>query len=237
MNAPIVIVTRAEPGASATATRLDHLGFSAVKSPALSLHLVDPLPDLHLSDAAGLIFTSANGVRFYCDVSSVRNLMAWCVGPATLEAAKAAGFDSAESADGNSDDLAALIIGNAPKVGGHLVHVANTAAAGTLKAKLKSAGHAVRFVGLYSPRVATELTPEARAAITSKEEVCVLIHSAKGAEATANLLRDHTPVQTSFICVSDKAAAPIAHLGATRIASRPNEAELMRAVQDWKQAL
>ena len=233
---PPVIITRAEPGALETAKAVRALGLKSIVSPALSLQIVDPLPMVSLSDCAGILFTSANGVRFFVQAYAETGLPAWCVGPATYAAAKAAGFSKVENADGDSRDLAQLVIKRTAPQDGHLIHVANTAAGDILQSELAAAGFDVRFAGLYSPLPATRLDERARHAI-SNGPACIVIHSRKGAEQFAQLVQQVKANDLVFVCVSEKASIPIKNLGDVLIARKPNEEELLRVLKDWQQAL
>lgn len=236
MSLPPVIVTRGQPGANQTADRIRKLDLHPIVSPALSLRLANPIPVIDLDGCVGVIFTSANGVRFFAEVCSDRELPAWCVGPATCEAAKAAGFEITHNADGNSHDLIALIRQQADASAGHLLHIANTAAGDTIKTELRSAGFDVRFAGLYEPVDALALHPAAEEALKNGP-ACIVIHSAKGAASFAHLVQQMETHPMVFICVSEKAAGPILKLGDVRMAARPNEEELLRVLEDWKLAL
>jgi len=87
-----VIITRAEPGARETATRVAELGFHSILSPALSIQPIVPPPPVDLTGVTGLLFTSANGVRTFAARSDRRDIEAICVGRATRAAAEAAGW-------------------------------------------------------------------------------------------------------------------------------------------------
>lgn len=237
MTEAAVIIIRAEPGASATAERVEQMGLLPLVSPALALELVSSVPDISFQGSAGLLFSSANGVRFFTAVSSVRDTVAWCVGPSTAAAAQQAGFAEVHNANGNSSDLAKLVSENADASGGHLIHIANTAAGDVLQSSLMQAGFDVRFVGLYTPIEAEGLSAESVMAAQSSKSICVLIHSAKGAASFAKLFASISDVQTTFICVSDKAAQPVSHLGETLVADRPNEDALLQKLRDWQLAL
>src|SRR5215469_4343250 len=84
-------VTRAEPGASATAARVRALGLAPIVQPLLAMR---PLADtaIDLADAAALAFTSANAVAALAALSSERTLRVFTVGDTTAAAAQAAGF-------------------------------------------------------------------------------------------------------------------------------------------------
>ncbi|MEL7128490.1 MAG: uroporphyrinogen-III synthase [Pseudomonadota bacterium] len=226
-----IIVTRAQPGAGETVDRLAALGGKPVLSPVLELRRTRiVLPSLE--HVQGLIFTSANGVRFFAEAASRRDLTAWCVGPATEAAAQAAGFEDCRNAAGDGDDLAALIIGNARAEDGPLVHVANAAAAGNVKRLLVDAGFEVHFTPLYEAAQAEALTEEAGACLAGDTAAIVLVHSAKGAAAFAALSGSRPLFDHILVAVSARAAAPLAHarFAKVEVATLPNETSLMEAV-------
>ena len=127
-----VIITRAEPGAGQTAQRVAALGLVPLVSPALSLQAEREVSLPAPETVAGLVFTSANGVRFYSEREPRRDLTAWCVGPSTAQAAREAGFTDVRESAGNARDLAAFIAASATPQDAPLLHVANAAASGVL---------------------------------------------------------------------------------------------------------
>ncbi|MEL7033859.1 MAG: uroporphyrinogen-III synthase [Pseudomonadota bacterium] len=227
-----IIVTRAEPGARQTREHLEALGLNVVSTPMLTLDL---LPETQLPDAqdlAGLVFTSANGVRTYAERRSDRALTTWCVGPATAEAARHAGFPDIRESAGNAVDLANLISAHATPSDGPLLHVANAAATGTLKQTLTRLGFDVRFAPLYAMRPADTLPDSLKQLIDRGAPAIVLIHSAKGATALANVTQAPQLKTWHLVAISEQACAPLVSLarGGTHIATAPNEAGLMRAL-------
>lgn len=224
-----VIVTRAEPGAAETVERLKTLGLEPIRSPVLTLSARDePLPDL--SAFSGLIFTSANGVRFFAEASELRALPVWCVGPATASEAVREGFSPVHQSSGDAHDLAHFIAhhwtAETPK---QLLHIANAAARGVVREVLGAEGFDVTFVPLYAASPASSLAPEAIAAITSGARVTCLIHSAKGADALAGLAKSLDLSNTRFVAISAQAAAPLDTLdtGGVSAASHPDEDHLL----------
>src|SRR5262249_16617918 len=101
-----IAITRALPDAERTAERVTALGATPVIAPPLSL-----LPcgyDTNVEDAQALLFTSANGVRAFPDARRQSAKVVLTVGDATAEAARAAGFTTVRSADGDVEALALL---------------------------------------------------------------------------------------------------------------------------------
>ncbi|RDW11747.1 uroporphyrinogen-III synthase [Paracoccus thiocyanatus] len=89
---PILLLTRPEPASRRFAADLAHLDLEVLISPVLRI-----VPVAHdaarLAAARGLVFTSINAVPA---AGAGRGRPAICVGPATAEAARAAGFDATE---------------------------------------------------------------------------------------------------------------------------------------------
>lgn len=220
-----IIVTRAEPGAGETAARLRAIGLTPVLTPMLSLRVSEAHPIEDAAKLSGLVFTSANGVRVYADRMSERALPAWCVGPATADAAHAAGFADVHESAGNAVDLAKFIAANTSPSEKPLLHVANSAAAGTLKSTLEALGFDVVFAPLYEMQPAETVSPSLQTLLDEDKPAIVLIHSAKGAAALANLLPAQDVRHWTGVSISEPASLPLAalNLGSIHIAKAPNE--------------
>lgn len=120
-------MTRAQPGADATAERLRERGLVALVEPLFALVSLPATPP---EDFAALAFTSANGVRAFAALSAARDRPAFCVGDATAAAAKAVGYLDVRSAGGDVDALLALLL--AAPATGTIVHAGNEDFAETL---------------------------------------------------------------------------------------------------------
>ena len=214
-------VTRAEPGASATAERLRALGFDPLVSPVLEVRPLDVPIDLH--GAAALAFTSANAVRAFARLEPDRVLPVFAVGEATAEAARDAGFSAVETADGDVSALARLIAARRPAL---VLNPTAAEPAQDLAALLAPAGVPVRTAALY------ETVPaEPTQALAALEAVStVLVHSPKAGLRLARLLDASTLARLDFACISEAAARPLLETGArrARFAPFPTEAALLK---------
>jgi uroporphyrinogen-III synthase len=229
-----VIVTRTLPGARDTADTLARLGYTPTLSPMLAIEETG----LDASDLAGvrhIVFTSANGVRALHGAPRDPDLIAWCVGPSTAEAAREAGFGAIIESDGNADDLARRILAARPD--GPLLHIANEAAAGNLVSALIAGGLDARFCAPYRTQAAASLSAEALAALASGTPVILLLHSAKAATAVAA----SRPVldRAGLVAISEAALSPLKGRAGRGewIAARPNEDSLMDALREAAAAL
>lgn len=234
MDAIPVIVTRGEPGASETAARLKEMGLLPLVSSAIELVGAPDVEIPDLGNVSGLVFTSANGVRFFTLRSHNRQLSAWCVGPATADAARRAGFQNVLESAGDAADLAQFILQSSERTPVPLLHVANAAAKGNLKASLEAAGQPVLFCPLYKAEAASSLDQRVSKLLTERQSALLLIHSEKGARAFLQLAGDWSLSCLTGIAISPTVSAVLTQAGLkkTHIAKAPNETELLNALQN-----
>jgi uroporphyrinogen-III synthase len=218
-----VWITRAEPGASRTASRLRDLGLEPIVGPLLEIESLDPLlPDL---DAfAALAFTSVNGVDAFAALTPRRDPLVFAVGDATAQAARDVGFVAVRSAAGDLAALARLLASDL-RCGAVLAPQAATPA-GDFAAALTAAGAKgldVHTLAVYRARPAVAAPPPAFDA--------VLVHSPRAGLGLAALGR-HALAHAVIACISPAAAAPLAAVGLAPIAAlHPDENALIATLQ------
>jgi len=233
MSTVPVIIARAQPGADKSNARVTELGYEAIVSPALTLQSNPDTELLPPEKISGLVFTSANGARFYAEREDDRSLPAWCVGPATGAAARKEGFTEVHESTGNAVRLAAMIASTIAPPEKPLLHIANAAAKGDFQREMKMRRYKVKFAPLYQAGTAPSLNPGAEKLLDGKTPSIVLVHSAKGAEAFAQLTKDLSVSAATLISISTIAARPLEDLGykGIHIAAAPNENALMETLQ------
>ncbi len=214
-----VWITRARPGAEATAERVEALGFSVIVDPLLAIEPLDVALDLdHVS---ALAFTSANGVEAFARLSDHRHLPVFAVGRATARAAQGVGFASVSSADGDVEDLARLVVGAA---GGPVLWAGAREPAGDLVGLLRDCGVMAHGVAVY------ETVERAPAETTLGAAATVLLHSPRAARALATILAVRHAPALRVLCLSPAVAAPLAGLvepGSVAVAPRPEESAML----------
>lgn len=212
-----VWVTRARPGAEQTAERLQARGHAPLTDPLLE---VRPLPArLDLAGVDALAFTSANGVRAYSALGGPTDRRVFAVGPATAEAARAAGFGEVSAAEGDVVSLGRLIARDRPAC---VLHPGPSEPAGDLIGDLARAGVKARAAALYETR---PLRPETALAEAAAGRIdAVLIHSPKAARVLAGLGLD-PEARPAVAAISPAAAAPLSAAGWTRVAAAPRPEE------------
>ena len=221
-------ITRAQPGADATASRVRALGHQAIVAPLLSVHPVDGA-EIDLTGVGALAFTSANGVRAFAELSNVRDLKVFAVGAATAAAAKAVGFRKVLSADGDVEALAEGIFGRQREITGVVLHPGAAEPAGDLVGILNAQGVAARGLALYDT-APVAFTDEELAGLAGVE--VALVHSPKAAEALAELLKIHPMPQLKVLGLSKAVIKPLARakIAHKAFAPFPLEAALLNLI-------
>ena len=220
-------VTRASPGAEATAGRLVAMGFEPLVDPLLEVRDLSPAVDL--GDVAALAFTSVNGVTAFARLTDARDRPVFAVGDRTAQAAREAGFADVASADGDVGALADLILrGERPD--GAVLHPCALEPAGDLVSPLVAAGLNARRLAVYQA-VDRDPAPSTLAALSALE--AVLLHSPRAARTLAEWLAAHPAPGLRALCLSPAVARPLetlvqaGRLKAVTSAPRPIETALL----------
>jgi uroporphyrinogen-III synthase len=225
---PKVWITRAEPGAAATAARIAALGFEPLVAPVLTIGTLDTPIDL--TDVDTLAFTSANGVRAFASACPRRDLAVFAVGDTTAEAAQRSGFADVASADDDVAGLGRLIVARRP--GGVVLLPGPVERAGDLAGALTRQGLNARKLDLYRSEAVQSLPAPAAAALDRRSLAAILIHSPRAAATVAGLLTHFDISGVAVIGLSSACLAPLESLlvGVAISAAAPREDALLTAL-------
>ena len=98
------------------------LGHQVSHLPLLTVEKVDH-EQINFFDFKGIIFTSANAIKFL-DLQYIdKNLLCFCVGSATEKKARSVGFQKVIAAEGNVENLKELVLQNFDPKKGKLIYV------------------------------------------------------------------------------------------------------------------
>lgn len=231
-----LLVTRPEPDASRTAEALRAHGHDVLVAPLLAMLTI-------AADFAGpydgVLMTSANAARALAShprAHELTRLTCFTVGNRSAEAARAAGFGEAVSADGALDDLVELVARRVAS-SGKLLYLAGEDRAGDVAGDLARRGIAVDTAVVYQALTAEKLPAHLSQALEqgsldgalhySRRSVATLLTHA-GRAGAAGALRN-----VVHYCLSADVAAPLREAGATHIeiAARPDEASLLALIR------
>ncbi|MDK3017818.1 uroporphyrinogen-III synthase [Pseudodonghicola sp. IC7] len=185
-----------------------------------------------LAGVAGVIFTSANGVRFAdLPAATIRSLPAYCVGRTTAEAAQDAGWQVVLTCP-DADHLVAALTDARPVA--PLLHLRGAHARGEIAGRLTAAGIETGAAVVYD-QVLLPLSPAAQAALAGPEPVIVPLFSPRTARHFADICGDAArPAAPLFLgAISPAAAEPVENLGAAalEVAKTPDAAGMAVVVE------
>jgi uroporphyrinogen-III synthase len=220
----VVWVTRARPGADATAGRLGELGIEAVVEPLLEVRPTEA--EIDLAGVSAIAFTSANAVAAFAERSPERAIRVFAVGDATAAAAQAQRFGNVLSARGDVAALASALATRRRELPGVVLYPAAAEPAQDLAGALGAVGLQVRQVTLYQT-----VTLEPSDALVERLPAIdgVLVHSARAAKALAAFLKAHPAPALTALCLSNQIGRSLARTGLAGVlsAEAPNEAALL----------
>ena len=224
MAQPTLLLTRPAPPSQRFAVE-----FSA-RFPAVPV-LISPLMQIlnlpfsqEVAGVDALILTSENAVTALAPQTPLRP-PAWCVGPRTAAAARAAGFPIA----GIAEDAATLTdLLKTHAKGTHLLHARGRHVVADLPAALAPAGITVTEAMVYD-QTACPLTDEARALLARPGPILAPLFSPRSARLLAAAAHPHRLHIAALSAAVAQAAEPLAPLG-LELAARPEAGALLDAL-------
>lgn len=227
-----MLVTRPEPDAQSTLSRLQALDIEGVVAPVMVRQRLDaslPPPD----GFTAMVLTSANALRTLVErgvVEQYRHLPVFAVGDRTARDASDAGFARVSSAAGSFQDLVnAMTIAG---LRGPLFYPTGKHQSADLAKALAPLGVMVATAKIYE-MVAVDSLPDGVLAGLAKGEIAaVLAYSRRTAEIFAARAQSLTPAQRraiGMLCISEAIAEPLlaAHFNRISLADRPDEDAMM----------
>ncbi|MEP6343595.1 MAG: uroporphyrinogen-III synthase [Maricaulaceae bacterium] len=217
---PRLWLTRTQPFADESAARLRSMGHEVCVAP-----LIETIERLLTSRLPGpeavLIFTSRKAVAVFTRLISGRDWECICVGDATAEAARTAGFEHVHSAQGDASDVVAWVQKNTP-IERPLYHASSAHPRGEIIERLQNAGFqkAHREIFYETKMIMGDPRNEPRA------DDIILLYSPMAAAALVSLDIDLQEMETISMSSAVNAALGSALCKERRIADKPTENSL-----------
>ena len=234
LDSMLLWVTRSWPFNLRTCRGVIASGHRAVTVPVLHIRptgLIQPT-----RDPSVVIFTSGHAVEHHRAEERWLSVPVFTVGDQTAVLAQQRGYRDVRSADGNVSDLRDLILGSVSRFG-HAVHFGAQEPAGILVDELQATGLSAELNIVYE---SVKATPEQLRSVASTLPFLdgIVVHSAKGAEAAAQLVAQARWYGVVF-CLSPACAAPFETLPGllVEIAPAPTEEALLgllRMFRGWR---
>tara|TARA_R110002124_G_scaffold4817_2_gene30249 strand:+ start:2380 stop:3063 length:684 start_codon:yes stop_codon:yes gene_type:complete len=215
-----LLLTRPLADSQAFAARLPQ-GWRAHIAPMQDMRDLPASPDFAQADA--LVFTSQNGVRSFASRWALRDLPAFCVGPATADMAESLGL-RAIAAQGDLPSLAALL---ALQPAQNLLYLHGRHVSGDLAQALAGSGHVLQSHAIYDQQ-ARGLDAATQRALTAGKIHAVALFSPRSARLLAESLPDGALLHC--FCLSQNVADAAQGLGTSSVAAEPSAAALLAII-------
>ena len=184
-------------------------------------HVVSHLPLLNfekvlydskvISGCRGLIFTSANAIKFLDTKEIDKNIKCFCVGLATEKKAKNIGFQNIISAEGSVRNLKELILQNFDPSDGDLVYVSGEIISSDLDQQLINEGYSVKRLINYKAHHNNNFDHKFIEKLKNNIPDIVYIYSFNSAVSFLNFIKNEGIeslwMNTNLMCMSEKTSS------------------------------
>ncbi|WP_089173884.1 uroporphyrinogen-III synthase [Bosea sp. AS-1] len=236
-----VFVFRPRPDADRTAEAIAAHGFEPLVAP---LFEVVRLPgEAPAGDFAAIVLSSGNAVPMLAEGPEAwRDLPIFTVGARTAAKVREAGLEDARSADGDRNDLIALIRRTLPAPA-RLLMIAARDRNEDVPQRLRDAGYDVGLWEAYAAEAVSMLPEDAQAALRHGKADAALHYSARGAKTFLSLAQaagvEEQALELTHVALSANVASPLISAGASTVlvAEHPEEAGMLAALEQVSQRL
>ncbi len=219
----LVLLTRPQAESEVFAALLRQRGLQSFIEPMLTI-VSQPVRIPDLSDTQGLVFTSANGIRIFSELSAERHLPVYTVGRESALAAIEAGFENIISGEGGVDGLLPLMDKEAlVRNGRRLLYLSGADKSRTFSVP----GIEVENIVIYKAVATDSFTASFIQTLQSGKITDALFFSARTAQAFTRLLTESdrtNDVRTiRALCISVAVLECVRHLpwADVRVAVKP----------------
>ena len=202
-----ILLTRPLEDCSDMILKFQSLGHKVSHLPLLKIDKMN-YGEINFTDYKGIIFTSANSLKFL-DVKKInKKIICFCVGIATEKKARKLGFQNVIAADGNVENLKELILQNFDKRNGSLIYISGEIVSSDLDGQLKEEGYNInRIINYCSSHIEKfdkKFIDELRLQIPD----IVYIYSQNSASSFLNFIKiyqlENLWMNTNLMCIGEK---------------------------------
>ena len=166
---------------------------------------------LNYSEFGGIIFTSANAVKFL-DIKNIdKKIACFCVGSATEKKARSGGFQNVFAADGNVNNLKELILLNFNSSEGKLLYISGEVISSNLDQDLISNGYTVERVINYRANPIEKYDEDFIEKLKLKMPEITYIYSQNSAINFLKIIKNYQLetlwMNTNLMCIGEKSSS------------------------------
>ena len=166
---------------------------------------------LNYYEFRGIIFTSANAVKFL-DIKNIdKKINCFCVGNATEKKARSSGFQNVFAAEGNVDNLKEIILQNFNSSEGKLLYVSGEIISSDLDQQLTTKGYNIKRIINYRAKPIEKFEQSFIDRLKLKMPEIVYVYSQNSAISFLNIIKNYQLeslwIDTNLMCIGEKTSA------------------------------
>jgi len=190
--------------------RFQSLGHEVSHLPLINIEGLKYEP-LNYSDFRGIIFTSANAVKFLNIKNIDKKIACFCVGSATEKKARRSGFQNVFAADGNVDNLKELILLNFNSSEGKLLYISGEVISGNLDQDLILNGYTIERIINYKTKSIEKYDEDFIEKLKQKMPEITYIYSQNSAINFLKMIKNYQLetlwMDTNLMCIGEKTSS------------------------------
>ena len=205
-----ILLTRPLEDCSEMILKFKSLGHQVSHLPLLEINKVN-YSEKSFLDFKGIIFTSANSVKFLNVKQIDKNILCFCVGNATEKKARSIGFQKVISAEGNVENLKELILQNFNPKNGKLIYVSGETISIDLDKQLSDEGYNIERIINYRTSHNKKFDDKFTNELKQKIPDIVYVYSQNSASSFINFIKvnqfESLWMNTNLMCIGEKTSS------------------------------
>ncbi len=205
-----ILLTRPLEDCSEMILKFKSLGHQVSHLPLLNIEKMN-YEKINFLDYGGIIFTSANAVKFL-DLNKLdKNIFCFCVGGTTEKKARSAGFQNTIAAEGNVSNLKELILQNYLNKDKPLLYISGELVSADLDQQLLKEGFTVKRIINYKVSHNENFDENFIKELTANIPDMVYVYSQNSASSFLNFIKIHQIeniwMNTNLMCIGEKTSS------------------------------
>ena len=205
-----ILLTRPLDDCSEMILKFKSLGHQVSHLPLLKIEKMN-YKEINFSDYGGIIFTSANAVKFLNLDALDKNIKCFCVGSATEKKARSVGFQNIVAAEGNVSNLKELILQNYESKDKQLLYVSGEIISVDLDQQLLIEGLSIKRIINYRVNHNQEFNENFVEELKLNMPDMVYIYSQNSASSFLNFIKlyqlKNLWMNTNLMCIGEKTSS------------------------------
>ena len=205
-----ILLTRPLEDCSEMILKFKSLGHQVSHLPLLTIEKMN-YEKINFSDYGGIIFTSANAVKFLDFNKLDKNILCFCVGNITEKKARSTGFQNTIAAEGNVSNLKELILQNYETKNKPLLYISGEMISVNLDQQLSDEGYKVKRVINYKVNQNRTFDENFVEELKANIPDMVYVYSQNSASSFLNFIKIHQTeniwMNTNLMCIGEKTSS------------------------------